>query len=89
MAPELAREMAMRLIGTEDVKGCTVASLFSLRNAIRFGGPLVIFLAMLAPYVHVDLHECPLEDDCWHCDFHIGNDSGESEIEILKQDWMC
>jgi len=88
MSPNLAREMAMRLYATEVAKGWTFADLFTMRNAFRMS-PLIILLAILLPYIHVDMHQCPLEDECFHCTFHFGEDSGENEIAELQKDWWC
>merc|ERR1711964_433645 len=88
MNPTLAKEMAMRLAGSERAKGWTVASLLTPRNLFKLS-PLIILFAMLLPYLHVDLHQCPLEDECFHCTFHFGEDAHENEIEELQRDWMC
>jgi len=88
MNPTLAKEMAMRLAGSERAKGWTVASLFTPRNLFKLS-PLIILFAMLLPYLHVDLHQCPLEDESFHWTFQFGEDAHENEIEVLKRDWIC
>merc|ERR1711964_559804 len=88
MNHDLAREIAMRLAIAENAKGWTFADLFTMRNAFKMS-PLIILLAILLPYIHVDMHQCPLEDECFHCTFHFGEDSGENEIAELQKDWWC